>query len=73
MKIRCLSASLSLVKLGLQNEFQQMTELSLPYTVTRPFGHRCGIPAWRVIVKAMNDRQIESWHDNEVMAACAAR
>jgi hypothetical protein len=55
MKIRCLSASLSLVKLGLQNEFQQMTQLSLPYTVTRPFGHRYGISAWRVIVKAMND------------------
>ena len=49
-----------------------MTELSLPYAVIRPFGHRCGISARRIIVKAMNDYQIESWYDHQIMAACPA-
>jgi hypothetical protein len=49
------------VKLGVENEFQQTAELCLLYTVIRPFGHRRGISAWRIVVKAMNDHQIESW------------
>ena len=62
-----------LVKLGVENEFQQMAELCLPYAVIRPLGHRRGIPAWRIVVKAMNDHQIEGWYDHKVMPAGTAR
>ena len=62
-----------LVKLGVENQFQQMAELCLLYAVVSPLGHRRGVPVWRIVVKAMNDHQIVSWYDHKVMAAGTAR